>query len=222
MKAKIREKKYNDRELEKLWDEFEDVTMVEDEKKRLKLASKWLHFDAGTYDDEILEWFNKNYSRGVECLIEGNTPIVIMEEIMDYCHAALRKTDGAYIVIDQECDSEVEGVCKTVGDILEVLRPQLEALWNDLYIILDDYDIKRKVAGEKHPSTCEDWWAIYEKYKDSKSSNIQDFFEDYAREFEFVDFIMNRQDEVDLDTLAERWTYSMSDDANSCDEVTKK
>lgn len=32
---------------------------------------------------------------------------------------------------------------------------------------------------------------------------------------------MNRQDEVDLDTLAERWTYSMSDDANSCDEVTK-
>lgn len=144
MKAKIRKKKYNDRELEKLWDEFEDVTMVEDEKKKLKLASKWLHFDAGTYDDEILEWFNKNYSRGVECLIEGNTPIVIMEEIMDYCHAALRKTDGGYIVIDQECDSEVEGVCKTVGDILEVLRPQLEALWDDLYIISDDYDIKEK------------------------------------------------------------------------------
>ena len=31
MKAKIRKKKYNDRELEKLWDEFEDVTMVDDE-----------------------------------------------------------------------------------------------------------------------------------------------------------------------------------------------
>lgn len=224
MKAKIREKKYNDRELERLWDEFEDVTMVEDEKKRLKLASKWLHFDAGTYDDEILEWFNKNYSRGVECLIEGNTPIVIMEEIMDYCHAALRKTDGGYIVIDQECDSEVEGVCKTVGDILEVLRPQLEALWNDLYIISDDYDIKRKVAGEKRPSTCEDWWAIYEKYKNSKSSNIHDFFEDYAREFEFVDFIMNRQDEVDLDELVECWTYSKSEvhtcnESYTCDET---
>lgn len=129
MKAKIRKKKYNDRELEKLWDEFEDVTMVEDEKNRLKLASKWLHFDAGTYDDEILEWFNKNYSRGVECLIEGNTPIVLMEEIMDYCQAALCKTDGGYIVIDQEDNSEVEGVCKTVSDIIEKLMPRLEEMW---------------------------------------------------------------------------------------------
>lgn len=217
MKAKIRKKKYNDRELEKLWDEFEDVTMVEDEKKRLKLASKWLHFDAGTYDDEILEWFNKNYSRGVECLIEGNTPIVLMEEIMDYCQAALCKTDGGYIVIDQEDNSEVEGVCKTVSDIIEKLMPRLEEMWDELYIGLEDYEPERKVAGKKHPLTCEDWWAIYQKYKDSKNSDIQEFFEDYEREFAYVDFIMNRQDEVDLDALAECWTYSKREE-HTCNE----
>lgn len=123
MKAKIRKKKYNDRELEKLWDEFEDVTMVEDEKKKLKLASKWLHFDAGTYDDEILEWFNKNYSRGVECLIEGNTPIVIMEEIMDYCHAALRKTDGGYMSLIKNATQKLKVSAKQWAIFLKCLGP---------------------------------------------------------------------------------------------------
>lgn len=83
MKTKMGEKKYNDRELEKLWYELEDVTMVEDEEKRLRLASKWLHFNAGTYDSEILEWFDKNYSKGVEYLYELETDDLIEDGLKD-------------------------------------------------------------------------------------------------------------------------------------------
>lgn len=61
-----------DIEIEKLWEEFEDVLFIEDEESddccKLILASDWQGWDKGTSRDEIWRWFNQHYSKGLEGL----------------------------------------------------------------------------------------------------------------------------------------------------------
>lgn len=58
-----------DRELEELWRELGGVPFDEDEDGRLVLSEEWLHFPAGTWNEEIWKWFDSRYSRGVYHLI---------------------------------------------------------------------------------------------------------------------------------------------------------
>lgn len=67
-------KKYTDKEIEKLWEELEDVLLVEakdfykdeEESNTLVLANDWFIFDAGTSQEYIWGWFNVNYSKGLQ------------------------------------------------------------------------------------------------------------------------------------------------------------
>jgi len=71
-----------DKELEKLWEEFEDVTCIEakdfykdDEDYKddisLVIMSGWQDFEAGTAIETIWHWFNQYHSKGVSWLING-------------------------------------------------------------------------------------------------------------------------------------------------------
>ena len=60
-----------DKELEKLWDELEDVLFIEDEDKALILASDWNDFEAGTTREAIWYWFDEHHSKGVGWLLNG-------------------------------------------------------------------------------------------------------------------------------------------------------
>ena len=62
-------KKYTDKEIEKIWEDLEDVLFLEDDDKSLYLADDWFIFPAGTYREAIWEWFNQNYSKGLQALI---------------------------------------------------------------------------------------------------------------------------------------------------------
>lgn len=70
----------NDREVEKLWEEFEDVLFIEardfysaeDEYKNnitLVLASDWQGWKAGTSREDIWYWFDEHHSKGVGWLL---------------------------------------------------------------------------------------------------------------------------------------------------------
>lgn len=82
--------KFKDEQIEKLWEEFEDVLFVEgndlyeeDNEKyedwkdssTLVLASEWNGFDAGTDRETIWCWFNKQHSKGVNWLINEYEPL---------------------------------------------------------------------------------------------------------------------------------------------------
>lgn len=73
----------HDRELEELWNEFEDVTCVEakdfyadDEDYKddisLVLASDWNDFPAGTSVESVWHWFDERHSKGVGWLLGGD------------------------------------------------------------------------------------------------------------------------------------------------------
>lgn len=51
-----------------LWDEFGDITM--DPETEL-MEEPFLHFPAGTHREEIWEWFDKVYPKGVHALLYG-------------------------------------------------------------------------------------------------------------------------------------------------------
>jgi hypothetical protein len=59
----------NDKQIEQLWNEFDDITMIENENKTLCLLSGWNNFDAGTDINTIWEWFNINHSKGIQYLM---------------------------------------------------------------------------------------------------------------------------------------------------------
>ena len=59
----------NDLEIEKLWEELEDVPFDEDEYKDLILSEDWYHFKAGTEREEIWKWFDQKHSKGVAWLL---------------------------------------------------------------------------------------------------------------------------------------------------------
>ena len=62
-----------DEEIEKLWEEFEDVLFIEDKNSDdscgLVLASDWKTWEKGTSRDTIWRWFNQNYSKGLQELM---------------------------------------------------------------------------------------------------------------------------------------------------------
>lgn len=59
----------SDRELEKLWEELEDVLFVENDILSLVLESPWNGFDAGTDRESIWHWFDERHSKGVGWLL---------------------------------------------------------------------------------------------------------------------------------------------------------
>ena len=71
-----------DERIEKLWEEFEDVTCIEakdfyeddeDYKDDISLVinSDWQKFEAGTSVEAIWRWFNANHSKGLQWLMKG-------------------------------------------------------------------------------------------------------------------------------------------------------
>lgn len=58
-----------DKELEELWEELKDVAFDEDEDGRLVLVERWLHFPAGTWNEEIWRWMDERHSKGVAYLM---------------------------------------------------------------------------------------------------------------------------------------------------------
>lgn len=55
----------NDREIEKLWDELEDVPIDEEE----CLDIDWKGWSKGTHREEIWYWFDVHHSKGVGWLM---------------------------------------------------------------------------------------------------------------------------------------------------------
>lgn len=69
---------FGDAEVEKLWDELEDATMVEAKtffpetgSDTLVLNSNFHFFPAGTSQEDLWHWFNENHSKGLSFLVEG-------------------------------------------------------------------------------------------------------------------------------------------------------
>ncbi len=61
--------KYNDGELENLWDSLSDVPFDEDADGDLILAEDWEMFFKGETREEILHWFDEQHSKGVAWLL---------------------------------------------------------------------------------------------------------------------------------------------------------
>lgn len=57
--------KYNDTELENLWNSLVDVPMNENE----QLEDDWFIFPKGTDKEEIWHWFDEQYSKDVSYLL---------------------------------------------------------------------------------------------------------------------------------------------------------
>lgn len=70
-----------DYDVEKLWEEFEDVLFIEakdffsseayKEDLTLVLASDWQGWEAGTPRENIWHWFDKRHSKGIHWLLYG-------------------------------------------------------------------------------------------------------------------------------------------------------
>lgn len=65
----------NDYEVEKLWEEFEDVLFIEDEDSddscSLVLSDDWQGWNRGTNRDTIWHWFDEHHSKGIHWLLYG-------------------------------------------------------------------------------------------------------------------------------------------------------
>lgn len=57
-----------DRELEDLWEQFEDVSM---DPVTECMEAPFLDFPAGTHREEIWHWFDERHSKGVAYLLYG-------------------------------------------------------------------------------------------------------------------------------------------------------
>jgi hypothetical protein len=62
---------YDDKSLEALWAELEDIPCVENNESvvGLSLAVDWRQFKAGADMEEIWRFFDENYSQGVAYLL---------------------------------------------------------------------------------------------------------------------------------------------------------
>lgn len=74
--------RYTDKEIEKMFYELEDATMIEKENGELVLASDFYHFKAETSQRDIWSWLDENYSKGFLYLYE-NIEIIIKETKAD-------------------------------------------------------------------------------------------------------------------------------------------
>lgn len=60
---------FDDKELENLWKELEDVTLDEDERGILRLVNDWNGFSKGTDIEDVWYWFDEHHSKGVGYLM---------------------------------------------------------------------------------------------------------------------------------------------------------
>lgn len=60
-----------DKEIEKLWQEFEDVPVLDDEDGMVVIDCDWHEFERGTQIEEIWYWFDEHHSKGVGWLMNG-------------------------------------------------------------------------------------------------------------------------------------------------------
>ena len=58
-----------DMEIEKLWEELEDIPVYEDENYELCLDTDLQGWSKGTSVDEIWHWFDEHHSKGVGWLM---------------------------------------------------------------------------------------------------------------------------------------------------------
>ena len=58
-----------DVELERLWDELEDVPFSENKRGELRLDKNWYNFPKGTTREDIWKWFDRHHSKGVNYLL---------------------------------------------------------------------------------------------------------------------------------------------------------
>lgn len=72
-------RKFDDKELEAMWEELEDVLVYEDECGRLCLQADWQGFEAGTDQEEIWRWFDEHHSKGVGWLMNEYEPEWVRE-----------------------------------------------------------------------------------------------------------------------------------------------
>lgn len=62
--------KLTDEQIEKLWDELEDIPFDEDSNTgELLISEDWHIFTTGTEREEIWHWFDDNHSKGVVWLL---------------------------------------------------------------------------------------------------------------------------------------------------------
>ena len=65
----------NDYEVEKLWEDFEDVLFIEDKNSddscSLVLSDDWQGWNKGTTRDTIWHWFDEHHSKGIHWLLYG-------------------------------------------------------------------------------------------------------------------------------------------------------
>jgi len=54
-------KKYSDKQIKKLWEDFEHIYFDNNDKS----DSKFLHFPKGTYKFDIWHWFDEKHSQGL-------------------------------------------------------------------------------------------------------------------------------------------------------------
>jgi hypothetical protein len=64
-------KKYDDKTLESLWKELEDIPCVENAESAvgLSLAEDWQQFKRGSKVEDVWRFFDENYSHGVTQLL---------------------------------------------------------------------------------------------------------------------------------------------------------
>lgn len=61
--------KYDDKELEAMWDELGDIPVYESEKFELCLDVDWQGWDKGTDVETIWHWFDEQHSKGIGWLM---------------------------------------------------------------------------------------------------------------------------------------------------------
>jgi len=56
---------HTDEELLKMWHDGDDVPIDDEE----RIEESWIHFEVGTYRDEIWNWFDEQHSKGLYVLM---------------------------------------------------------------------------------------------------------------------------------------------------------
>lgn len=92
-----------DAELERLWAEFEDVPMNPETEE---IEAPFLCFPAGTNREEVWEWFDERYSRGVAKLLLVGEPKDREVARALYLQSLCTECDAEY------CAFNSDGICK--------------------------------------------------------------------------------------------------------------
>ena len=61
-----------DRLIEQMWEELEDIPFDEDENSgKMYIAQDWKDFEKGEFREDIWHWFDERHSKGVAYLLYG-------------------------------------------------------------------------------------------------------------------------------------------------------